>query len=117
VFPIALSKASSQEGARGRMAAVDNFELARWRSIPSERVLVAIAAHAKRDPAYAPIKDPRSSRWHASVGGVDFELLMTGPMFGEAWARRGGGGAIDLVMHLTGLRFEAAVQRLRDLGL
>ncbi|NDD12877.1 MAG: hypothetical protein EB072_09580 [Betaproteobacteria bacterium] len=95
--------------------AVDNSELERWRSLPSVVVLrSALCEHAKPDPTFCPIESQDTSRWHVSAGGRDFELLCTGSKFYDTRAKKGGGGAIDLAMHLYALDFKGAVQRLRQ---
>jgi hypothetical protein len=71
-----------------------------------------MADFAKADITFRPLKNSSSSRWHASVGGREFELVLTGPKFWDTRAELGGGGAIDLVMHLTGLKFKDAVRQL-----
>jgi len=76
-------------------------------------VLASICEHAKRDPTYTPDKDPKTQRWHVNASGQDFELLLTGQKYWDTRARVGGGGAIDLVMHLTAANFRAAVRKLR----
>lgn len=99
------------------MAAVDNTSLERWRGLDAAAVLVALAEYAKPDPTFMPTRDPRTTRWHATVRGHDFELLLTGTKFWDARAELGGGGAIDLAMHLAGLKFTQAIQVLREAGL
>ncbi len=42
----------------------------------------------------------------------EFEILTTGPKWYDTRARAGGGGAIDLAMHVLGLSFVDAVKRL-----
>ena len=44
----------------------------------------------------------------------DFEILTTGPKWYDTRARKGGGGAIDLAMHVLGLSFVDAVRRLTE---
>ena len=79
--------------------AADPF--ARLRSIPLERVLSLCGGQPERD-------DPR--KWHTAQG----VLSVTGPKFMN-WSRgQGGGGAIDLAMHLQGLDFKSAVAWLAD---
>lgn len=80
-------------------------------------VLQTIAEHSKRDRTYEPTKNNQSSRWHASVNGVDFELILTGAKFWDCRALKGGGGAIDLVMQIVGVSFRAASQLLIAKGL
>ena len=71
------------------------------RAVPLETVLVLCGAF--RD-GYDP------SKWHTAQG----PLSVTGAKFMN-WARsQGGGGAIDLVMHLWGLDFRAAVEWLES---
>jgi hypothetical protein len=52
-----------------------------------------------------------------STAGADFELLVTGLKWFDARAGKGGGGAVDLCMHLLGLDFVAAVKLLCRAGL
>ena len=95
------------------MAAVDHSSLLRWRSLDATLVLRTVADYAKRDVTFHPVKDSKTSRWHACVRGCDFELLLTGPKFWDPRDRRGGGGAVDLVMHLAHVDFKQAVELLR----
>lgn len=96
---------------------MDKSTLHRWQHLDAIAVLMAIAEHAKRDATFVPIKDPRTSRWHATVDGHDVELLMTGAKFWDPQRHTGGGGAIDLLQHLCGADFKTATRRLRKLGL
>ena len=94
------------------MKPVDKSSLARWRTIDAATCLVALADFAKVDPSFAPRKDMHSTRWHANANGQDFELLCTGPKFWDTRALRGGGGAVDLAMHLFGVDFKQAIAML-----
>jgi hypothetical protein len=95
-------------------------EVKRARSVPLLAVLAHVAAYVKEDLEYAPRNTSRESRrFHASCNGCDFRLILTG----EKWfdelvegtsSKRGGGGAIDLVMHLTGMNFVLAVKACLD---
>jgi len=42
--------------------------------------------------------------------------LCTGPKFWDVRVERGGGGAIDLVMHLYTIKFKAATTLLKERG-
>jgi len=99
------------------MKSVDNSVLIRWRAMDSSICLEALADHAKEDRSFQPRADQRTSRWHAYIAGQDVELLCTGPKFWDTRAEHGGGGAVDLVMHLFGLDFKHAVAMLKDRGL
>jgi len=108
-------------GARGgRMSVVsvrgrvDSAELEGYRSLACEVVLPKITEHVKADPSFTPIRDSHTHRWHMRAGGREFEILSNGPKFFDARAKRGGGGAIDLVMHLHRLDFKQAVAKLRE---
>jgi hypothetical protein len=83
--------------------------------MPSTAVLRSLLCdHAKLDATFHPIHIKETTRWHARVGEQVFELLCTGPKFFDTRANRGGGGAVDLVMHLRGVDFKGAVQLLRQ---
>lgn len=99
------------------MTRVDSGDIGRWRSLDAAVALMALADHAKRDPTFEPIKDRATTRWHANVHGRDFELLLTGPKFFDTRAETGGGGAIDLAMHLLRADFKSATGALRRKGL
>lgn len=74
--------------------------LPQLRAIPLESVLVACDAH--RDPH-------DKAKWHTAKGPIS----ITGMKFMNWNQGRGGGGAIDLAMHLNGFDFKAAVDWLR----
>ncbi len=88
-------------------------ELARYRRLDCEFVLPLLADYVKADISFIPIRNSHTHRWHLRAEGKEFELLTTGPKWFDTRARRGGGGAIDLVMHLHCLDFKRAVARLR----
>lgn len=88
--------------------------LARLRELPSEFVLSRLAIDLKADPTFRPLRQPQSRRWHAHTHRGDFEILTTGPKWYDTRARKGGGGAIDLAMHLLGLSFVDAVKYLTE---
>lgn len=90
--------------------------LARLRDQPSEAVLARLAIDVKADPTFLPIKDVRSRRWHVHRTHGDFEILTTGLKWYDTRAGKGGGGAIDLAMHLLGLSFVEAVRYLANQG-
>jgi hypothetical protein len=95
------------------MAPVDKFgniDLERLRGLSCSDVLPRICTFVKPDPDFTPIKNGHTQRWHLNVEGRDFELLTTGPKFFDTHSKTGGGGAIDLAMHLTGLPFKQAVK-------
>lgn len=81
----------------------------------SEDALAVLAIYYKPDLTYLPVKDPSSRRWHVCTPSGDFEILTTGPhRWYDVRAKRGGGGAIDLAMHLRQLSFVDAVRLLNE---
>ena len=96
---------------------VDKSDLTRWQSLDAAVVLNALADYAKEDASYVPRLNSRSSRWHATVGGHDHEILCTGPKFWDSRANCGGGGALDLAMRLFGINFKKAARLLAERNL
>ena len=96
---------------------VDNSDLVRWQSLDAATVLRALTDYAKEDSSYVPRLNTRPSRWHASVAGNDYEILCTGPKFWDGRANSGGGGALDLAMHLFGISFKKAARLLAERNL
>ena len=90
----------------------DRATLTPFREMPSEVALALLAIHCKPDPSYQPLKEPTTRRWHARTTGGEFEILTTGPKWYDTRAKIGGGGAIDLAMHVLRLPFVDAVRIL-----
>ncbi len=85
--------------------------LARLREMPVPDALNGLGLYWKRDPDFQPIKDKATTRLNVSIGGGVVELLATGPKWYDTRQEKGGGGAIDLAMHLLRLDFVAAVKK------
>jgi hypothetical protein len=100
-----------------RRRPVDNSTLEHWRGLDCLVVLGELADHLKQDKTFVPRDCPQATRWHVVAASLDFELLCTGPRFFDTRAGHGGGGAIDLVMHLFRVDFIHAVALLRGKGL
>ena len=92
---------------------VDNSTLERWRALDALLVLAALGCYAKADSTFEPLTAHGTQRYHVNVDGQDFELLLRGPKFFDTRLQRGGGGAVDLTMHLYREPFVKAVQRLQ----
>jgi hypothetical protein len=86
--------------------------LASLRGMGSEDALGLLAIHCKRDATFQPVKRADTRRWHALTERGDFEILTTAEKWYDTRARVGGGGAIDLAMHLLQLSFVDAVRLL-----
>ncbi|MBM3747478.1 MAG: DUF3991 domain-containing protein [Acidobacteria bacterium] len=78
----------------------DHFPPDRLRAVPLETVLTLRGA--RRDPH-------DRAKWHTERG----PLSVTGCKFMNWHQNRGGGGAIDLVMHLAGVNYGTALRWLR----
>ena len=98
------------------MARVSRAELAAMQAMDAKTVLLKFADHAKPDPTFQAISSKHTSRWHARVLSRDFELLLNGPKFYDTRQKLGGGGGIDLVMHLFQINFRQAVEQLRTMS-
>lgn len=99
------------------MARLQFNELERFRQIPATLALAALTTYAKRDSTFIPTKSLKTERWYATVGSYQFELLLNGPKFYDTRIKVGGGGAIDLAIHLHRLSFIDAVGLLRKRGI
>jgi hypothetical protein len=77
-------------------------------------VSARLAMEIKPDRTFIPVKDADSRRCHVHTTQGDFEILTTGLKWYDTRARKGGGGAIDLAMHLLGLSFADAVKHLTE---
>ena len=79
-----------------------------------------LGAYYKVDPDYVPLDPGRKSRRvHVSYAGRDYRFVFTGEKFVNellpvAADNRGGGGAIDLIRHITGLGFVQVVKVCLD---
>lgn len=100
-----------------RSRAVDNPTLERWRQLDALVVLQEFADYIKQDLDFIPRESLESTRWFATIGGNDFELLCTGPRFWDVRGKTGGGGAIDLVMLVCSTDFRGAAALLKAKGL
>jgi hypothetical protein len=87
-------------------------QIARLRAIDLEDVFDILGLYAKLDATYNPIRNRHSRRYHVSVNHTVYELLITEDKWYNCHTRTGGGGAIDLTMHLYREKFIQAVRRL-----
>lgn len=99
------------------MKRVNRATLERLQALTAVDVVLSLADFAKEDPTFEPVHSHSTTRWHVTIAGSEYELLLTGPKFWDTRAGIGGGGAIDLVMHLTRTDFRAAVADLVRRGL
>ena len=84
------------------------------RGMHGEDALALLAIYLKADPTYKPIKDMTSRRWHLRTACGEFEILTSGAKWYDTRAKKGGGGAIDLTMHVGELSFVDAVKFLQE---
>ncbi len=93
--------------------AVENWRLARWGELEWVVALRAGSAYLKQDTEFQPRQGHGSTRWQANVSGRDYEILCTGPHFLDTRTNQGGGGAVDMVMHLMQLDFRSSAAVLK----
>ena len=96
---------------------IGNRQIVTAREIPFETALEKIGATYKADRAFRPRKNPATRLLLIEISKNHYELKITEPKFllrrrGECNWFAAGGGAIDLVIALTGCQFRAAVHRL-----
>lgn len=96
---------------------MDNSDLQRWRAFDAAAIVQALADYAKADRAFRPTSNQATQRWHVVIEGREYELVTTGPKFYDTRTGEGGGGAVDVVMHLHGCSFRNAVRLLQRLRL
>ena len=90
----------------------DRATLTPLRDMPSEDALALLAIYCKPDLSFQPLKQPATRRWNVRTLVGEFEILTTGAKWYDTRAKVGGGGAIDLAMHLLQLSFVDAVRVL-----
>ena len=75
-------------------------------------VISMATEHFKVDDSYRPRRSPDSVRILYRSRAREGELIVTGSKWFDIRCKVGGGGAIDLMMHLQACRFQDAVQSL-----
>ena len=98
---------------RSQAARATTADLVRWRSLDALHALGILADYVKEDATFKPTHSTSTRRVHTTAAGSDWELLLDGTKFYDTRAQKGGGGAIDLVMHLWRVPFRKAVLMLR----
>ncbi|MFT4438211.1 hypothetical protein ACMX25_33230 [Caballeronia sp. 15715] len=91
---------------------VDDLVLAQWQTLDALFVLQKVGCCTKRDIPFHPVTARDTARYHVNAAGSDFELLLNGPKFWDTRANRGGGGAVDLAMHVFKSDFKRALRLL-----
>lgn len=97
--------------------AVDKEQLVRWQRSKAAEVLPLVGEYVKEDATFKALTDPSTQRFHVTACGGDFEIVCTGEKWWDTRAKQGGGGAVDLVMHLRSCDFTRAVAFLKSVGL
>lgn len=95
-----------------RRRAFVGADLDRLREVSIPDVLTRLGLYWKADPDFQPAKNSNTQRLYVTVGSRVVELLVTDVKWYDARADKGGGGGIDLAMHLLSLDFVHAVKAL-----
>lgn len=95
-----------------RRKSFDDADLDRLRKVSIPDALIRLGLYWKVDPDFQPEKNSNTQRLYVSVGSRVVELLVTDMKWYDSRAGKGGGGGIDLAMHLLGLDFVHAVKAL-----
>lgn len=83
------------------------------RALSVQQTLDRLGLYWKADAQFQPVKDSSTVRLHVSLpAGGTFELLATKQKWYDTRTGQGGGGAIDLTIHLFELSFVQAVKKL-----
>jgi hypothetical protein len=101
----------------GHVRCASGAGVERWRVLDALFVLEKLGCYAKPDRSFEPVSAHDTKRYHIRAEGRDFELLLRGPKFYDTRLKRGGGGAVDLVMHLHNVDFKGATALLRHLNI
>lgn len=87
-------------------------EITRARAVPLVNALEKLGYCVSKDGAFEPRKTQRTMSVFISNEEDSRELILTGEKWFDKTSKTGGGGAIDLVVHLKGGRFTRAVRLL-----
>lgn len=87
--------------------------LGRFRQLSVDEAVLLLGLYSKIDTDFCPTKENLlTKRINVSVGNKVSELIVTGEKWYNTRLQKGGGGAIDLTMHLYNESFVDAVYRL-----
>lgn len=92
---------------------IGDIELRKYRDMDCAIALRLLAEYVKVDESFVPIANNHTHRWHVVANRRHFELLTTGAKWFDTRQRCGGGGAVDLAMHLFQADFKQAIALLR----
>lgn len=90
----------------------DEKLLTQFREQKTEETFKYLGLYYSIDRDFVPVGNPNTKRFNVSVNNQVFEIVSTGVKWFDTRWKKGGGGAIDLVMHLYGVDFVAAVKIL-----
>lgn len=102
--------------SRKRGALVPSETMATLRGLALSKAMDRLGLYHARDREYVPAKDSKSVRVHVSVERTVVELIITGQVWFDTRAAKGGRGCVDLAMHLLQLDFVQAVAMLTSQG-
>lgn len=83
-----------------------------FREMTVEKAALLLGLYCKKDSHYESTTHKNSTCYHISKDGEVFEIVVTQLKWYSTRRGVGGGGAIDLTMHLYSEPFKAALARL-----
>lgn len=92
----------------------DEELVTRFRVMTVEQTARILGLYCKQDKNYESTAHRNSKCYHISKDGEVFEIIVTQLKWYSTHRRYGGGGGIDLTMHLYGETFKAALTRLTN---
>jgi len=90
----------------------DDELITRFRVMTVEKAAQVLGLYCKKDAHYESTTHRNSKCYHISKDGEVFEIIVTQLKWFSTRRGVGGGGAIDLTMHIYGEPFKAALNRL-----
>lgn len=95
---------------------ISREKVAFLKGMPLISVLEGLHFYVKKDRDFHPTGNLRTIRVIASEpSGFQHELVITDSLWFDKRAKKGGKGAIDLVMCLAGCDFKSAIARLEEI--
>lgn len=104
---------AKSERRNWRRTPIDPQQLEALRNLSVTELALVLGLPCSRDITYQSQRHAHSVCYRIMVSAKIYQIISTGSKWFSALQGVGGGGAIDLTMHLYGEPYQAALQRLR----